>query len=410
MFKTYKKSAKLTTVLALAMVMCLMLTSNVFALNQNGTGSPGTGNKPLDFNGYQYASTTSIKLFFDKSISSSQIATGDFTVVPHSGGSNLVSNYALSTGTGYSGINSGTNLDKGSTVTLTLSTLSYNTLYDVTVKGATLADGDGMTFANYRNRSNFTFTFLTPESDGVTYDNTKPLNITYSVGTSNVPYENNLVVVFDRPFSTNSTTLSNFISSLSSNYTKGGTTVTQDTNYSRAKATPLSGAECYSPVSNSASGNNAFIFPETVNTDSYAIYNRDSSGSHSYTLTLPTFTDVNGHTFSNPGSITFSTVSGDLPGFLKAPTVTADANPGQLDVTWSASSFTGSATSYDVYYIDSTTGDPLTGQYSVPINTTSTSYNITGLTSGDLYYVRIVPKNSYGEAGYSLTGSGTPNY
>lgn len=397
-----KKSSKLTMALVLTLALSLLLAPGAFALNQNGSGS-GTGNKPLDFNGYQYVDSTHISLFFNKTISSSQIAAGQFTVTPHSGSGNLVSSYTLNTGSGYSGCST-TNLTKGSAVTLTLSSaLAADTLYDVTIKAATLSDGDGMTFGNYRTRTNFTFTLLTPKSDG-TYDAAVPLNVTYSVGTSNVPYENNLVVVFDRPFSTDSSTLSTFLSSLSTNFTKGGTQVGQDSNYS--DTTPVTGDECYYPTSDNVSNvNNTFFFPEVVNGNSYACYNRDSSGSYSYTLTLPTFTDVNGNTYSNPGSITFSTVSGDLPGFVNnTPAVTAGTS--SLSVSWSASLFSASASSYDVYY---TSGNMLTGTYTLAGNTTTTSYTISGLTSGKKYYVRVVPKNSYGEVGYSLAGSGTPN-
>ncbi|SPF43467.1 conserved exported hypothetical protein [Candidatus Desulfosporosinus infrequens] len=405
-----KKVKKIAKAAVLTLAMSLLIAPGAFALNQNGTNSPGTGNKPLDFNGYQYVDSSHVKLFFNKSLSSTQITAGQFSVIPDGGSGNLVSSETLTTGTGYSGCST-TNLTKGSTVTLALSSaLSADTLYDVSINGTTLADGDGLTFNNYQTANPFTFKLLTPESDGVTYDNTKSLNVAYSLGTSNVPYENSLVVVFDRPFSTNSTTLSTFISNLSTNYTKGGTTVVQDTNYSESKTTPKTGAECYYPTSNNTNNvNNTFFFPETVNTDSYAVYNRDSSGSHSYTLTLPTFTDVNGNTFTTPGSLSFSTVSGDLPGFLNnTPVVTTGSSSGYLNVSWSASSFSAAATSYDVYYIDSTLGgDMLTGSYSGPINTTSTSKTITGLNSGDLYYVRVVPKNSYGKAGYSVAGSGT---
>ena len=176
----------------------------------------------------------------------------------------------------------------------------------------------------------------------------------------------------------------------------------QDSNYSEPKTTPLANAECYQPVANSV--NTAFIFPETLNTSNYAVYDRNASAS-SYTLTLPTFYDTAGVQCSyvtGEGSITFGTVSGDLPGFVdNTPVVTTGSSTGYLNVSWSASSFLPAATSYDVYY---TSGNRLTGTYTVVSNVTS-PYTITGLNPNTLYYVRVVPKDSYGQVGYSQAGS-----
>lgn len=393
----FKKSVKIVSLLLGAVMLLATFAPVAFALNYSG-------NKPLNFNGYQYVNTTTLYVFFDKSMTTTGQYDASMFTVKQNGTSNYVTVNSISVidGIGYSGC-SDSGLNKGTRVTLNLgSALSYDTLYDVTIKN-TLADNNGITLGNYRYRNDFTFTFRTPQSDGH-YSNTAPV-VTYTLGTSNVSYEDNLGVVFDRPMASGS--ISTFLSSLSSNFynnTKSATVVQDST----IDTSAVSGAECYTPHANDAA--TYFFFPETGNGNTTTSYNRDSSGSNSYTLTLPSFTDVDNHTTSNPGSITFSTVSGDLPGWLDNTPTVSSPGAGQLTVSWTGTVITPTPTSYDVYLWDSTSpGNQYTGTYVYIDNTTSTSYTISGLVSGRTYYARIVPKNSYGTVGFSLAGSGVPD-
>jgi len=391
-----KKSAKIATLLSVAILLVTLFASAALALNYSG-------NKSLNFNGYQYVDTTTVHVFFDKSMTTTgQADVSMFTVKDHATSANVdVSSISVNDGTGYSGC-SDSGLNKGTRVTISLgSALSYDTLYDVTIKN-TLADNNGITLGNYSYRNDFTFTFRTPQSDGH-YSNTTPV-VTYTLGTSNVSYEANLGVIFDRPMASGS--VSTFLGSLSSNFynnTKSATVVQDSTIDTNA----VSGAECYTPHANDAA--TYFFFPQTGNGSTTTSYNRDYSGSNSYTLTVPSFTDVDSHTSSNPGSLTFSTVSGDLPGWLDNTPAYVAGDPDTLTVQWNASTITPVATQFDVYYWNAT-ADPSNTQYNATYTldnldsvTGSGPYSITinSLTSGDDYYIRIVPKNSYGTVGYS---------
>ena len=199
-----KKIGKLAASVVLTMMtLNMVLVPNAFALNANGSGN-GTGNKPLGFNGYKYVSNSEIDLYFDSQLSQSEITAGQFTVAPDGGGTAVsVTNAVPTFGAGDSGVTT-SNMTKGTTVALTVSTLAYNTLYDVTINGATITSGNattgwGITFGNYRTRNPFEFYMLTPSSAGV-YDSTKNVNVAYTVTTSGVSYEDNLAVICDRPF------------------------------------------------------------------------------------------------------------------------------------------------------------------------------------------------------------------
>lgn len=73
-----RKRTQFFSVLMVAVLMIASFVPSAFALNYNGTGS-GTGNKSLDFNGYEYTKTggtATLNLYFNKSLASSQV-TGD---------------------------------------------------------------------------------------------------------------------------------------------------------------------------------------------------------------------------------------------------------------------------------------------------------------------------------------------
>ena len=93
---------------------------------------------------------------------------------------------------------------------------------------------------------------------------------------------------------------------------------------------------------------------------------------------------------------------GTVGALASAPTVTA--LPGNQKVTLSWSAVTG-ATKYRIYYDSSssvTTSD-------TRIETTSTSYEVTGLTNGVTYYFRVSTVNAVGEGSLSSEVSAQPS-
>ncbi len=429
---TKAKNDKLRRMLALLTVTVFLMASFVpaaFGLNYNGSGmGAGTGNKPLDFNGYEYTvsgGSATLELYFNKSLDSTQVTQDQFQVQLHDSpftpASFTYSN--LQTGNNQSGVTD-SGLTNGSTVTLSFaSALADETLYDVTINAATLADaqgaggggggsGPGKTFGNYTDRADFVFTFLTPDSVG-DYPNTAPI-VTFFGGPASGTdwsYESNLGVVFDRPISSGSGVLGTFLNDLSTNFVRtdlmGNPTVVQD---STIDTTPTANAECYTPHANAAM--TTFFFPETVNGNTNTVYNRAYDASHSYSLTLPSFTDATGNTFTNPGSISFTTVSDDLPGWLDNIPVVTTGGPGELDVEWELtdieSNNTTDVVSYNVYYADATLDpDPLTAAYVFYDNTPDLEITIEGLEEDAPYFVRVAPVNAIGEVGFSRAGSGT---
>jgi hypothetical protein len=388
-------------------------------LNYPGDGSGG-GNKAVNLSGYEYVDSTHLNIYFNHQFTAlSEVDASMFVVKPDTGGSDLVQSIIMTSGTGYSGC-SATNLNKGTKIAVTLSSaMSADTLYKVSING-TLTDDNGLTLGNYTNRKETSFVFRTPTSCGgdpvvCSWSNTTPrVSHTLDVG-AYVPYEQNLVVIFDRPI--DPSTLSTFLSSLSANYKKEGTMVVQDSDNSTTHD-PVDYAESYTPHSNNSGVtsniNTTFFFPEFVSSRYLPVYNRDSSGSYSYELTLPSFTDKSAHTFTDLGTIEFTTISSDLPGWLDdAPTTTAGS--GSLTVSWNATSliaaYVGTTTGYDVYY--TAASNKWTGTYTLGCSTSGTplptSCTINGLTSSQPYWVRVVAKNGVGETGYSRAGSGTPN-
>jgi fibronectin type 3 domain-containing protein len=92
------------------------------------------------------------------------------------------------------------------------------------------------------------------------------------------------------------------------------------------------------------------------------------------------------------------------PSTPAAPTgLTATAGSGQVTVSWSVSSL---ATSYNVY-VGTTPG----GESSTPVATgiASTTYAVTGLTSGTPYYFKVAGVNQYGVSTLSSETTATPS-
>ncbi|MDF9409601.1 fibronectin type III domain-containing protein [Pelotomaculum isophthalicicum JI] len=380
--------------------------------------------KPFNCNGYSYTqSTKTLKIFFSKQSATTNefdAYGSQFVVTRQYDSSNPAFSYSRNTGSGYSGV-SDSNLNKGTTVTMTFDdALSADELYDVTIKAATVADDDLLTLGNYRNRSDFTFTFRTPISGDTTFSNTVPV-ITSTVLPSNVAYESDFGIIFDRPVcSISAATLLSLTdpNSLVANYKKGGTTVVYD---SVIDAGAVPGAENYKPFANTA--NTYFFFPEasSIDDDNTITYWRDNStGTHSYALDIPPVTDISGNSFTHAqlGTISFSSLNNDLPAWLdKRPTVDTPTST-TLTVHWNASGITNSSAieAYDVYYstnqwtgfmkinISDITG---TAPFSFVAGDTmdNSAYELSPCTT---YYFRVVPKNTTYtlEAGFSVAGSG----
>ncbi|CQR74690.1 hypothetical protein SOV_28050 [Sporomusa ovata DSM 2662] len=444
-----KKSAKLVAALALGLAVSLVAVPSTFALNRDGSTGV-SGHKPLSFTGYQYVDSTHVVVNIDKQIDApkptfiaGEVDKSMFTIKNRT--TQLFTtisslSYLNDNTSGYSG-NTGADdtcrgLAKGTRILLTLATpLTANTAYDLTMQSTLFANQSLNNFNNTGDPNYYdqTFTFRTPASGAGTatspyvWSNTTPY-VTFVVGGSpvsntndnrtNVSYESSLSVVFDRPIL--ASTRDTFLANLSDNYKRGGVKVVQGVGNVSTAGAPA-GTETHYPTSNNVNNaNTVFYFPETNwgSGTSYNTYsfNRKNPGSYSYTLTLPSFTDASGHTFTSflssrtnlaTTGFSFSTVTADLPGHGNQITVARTTTAGQLLVSWSAIE-DPAPTGVKVY---ATTGDKWTSYYTLKGQTTSnsvTSYTITGLTSGTLYWVRIAPYNSIGTIGFSQESSGTP--
>lgn len=390
---------KKSGLVVLSLLISLVGAGSASALNFNGAGGAGggsgSGNKALNFNGYKFTNTDRNKLYlyFDKTLSSAQLDVSQFKVKEHSSATTVaVSSKALSTGTGYSGC-SDSQLDVGSTVTLTLaSNLDYDKLYDITLS-STIAANNGITLGNYYQHNDTTFLMKTPTNAGA-YTGTPAVTFLTDL-TSDVSYEANIVAVVDRPISNTSTVLS----SLSTNFVNGATTVTQD---STIDGTAVTGAEAYTPHANDE--HNTLFFPLTGKGNSNIAYNLDSSGSNSYTLTMPSFTDVSSNSYSG-GSASFDTVGSDLSAWTDAvPTTSLSGS--SVTVNWSGNSntsITPAPYGYNVYYSNSKFGFNANWTKFNSSIVTGTSFT-QSLPTGS-YYFRVVPIDAAVnglESGFSL--------
>ncbi|MNM57090.1 hypothetical protein D3C81_682780 [compost metagenome] len=212
---------------------------------------------------------------------------------------------------------------------------------------------------------------------------------------NSVSYEANIVAVVDRPISNTSTVLS----SLSTNFVNGATTVTQD---STIDGTAVTGAEAYTPHANDE--HNTLFFPLTGKGNANIAYNLDNSGSNSYTLTMPSFTDVSSNSYSG-GSASFDTVDSDLSAWTDAvPTTSVSGS--NVTVSWSGNSntsITPAPYGYNVYYSSTPFGFNSNWTKWNGSIVTSTSY-MNSLPSGT-YYFRVVPIDAAAgglESGFSL--------
>ena len=99
--------------------------------------------KAVNMQGYQYVNTTTLKVFFDKVLST--LNQGQFKIQTDGGTPVSISNMSTSTGSGWSNPQSAL----GTTVTLTTGQLSYDTRYKVIVS-STVTMGNSTTNSDLR--------------------------------------------------------------------------------------------------------------------------------------------------------------------------------------------------------------------------------------------------------------------
>lgn len=439
--KNMRKNGKLGNALALGLAMSVAVGSSAFALNYTGSG--GSGNKPVNFTGYEYVSTSEIDVFFNKAIKDTTgspvisqsyfIDKSLFSLKTHIGGSAVnPASIAIDSASG-SGIDSDTTdtgFQNGTRVKLYFSSaLSADTLYDLTISGL-LLDSNGISLGNYSKGQDLKFSLRTPVS-GTTWSSTIAPYVTFSVGapgaTSNVSWESNAILIFDRPISTGS--LSGFLSTLSDSSHFVNTT---------ASAGVVANNEAFTADANDKNAlSNTFFFPETKQGNAAATVKNRAQSSNTYNLVIPSFTDYNGNTWTSfTNSLTNATVPSSTFSFTTNSTDYAGwENTGNplvyLDTGMTAwtrddathitvyfpSNITGVITpvpaSYDIYYaVDSGNNKYTTTAYTSAANVAYTgaaslSKQIT--VPGPLatkYWIRVVPKNSDGTpiaSGFSVT-------
>ncbi len=388
----FTKRSKITTLLVTLGLIMTMLAMPALALNTNGDGN-STGNKALNYCGYQYVDSNTIYVYLDKGTPSSgnNPVKEQFKITKVSDSSNVPIS-TLTRGSG-SGIGD-SGLTQGTRITLdTTNNFDSDALYEVTI-GNTLYSNNGSNIGSYYTKHDVEFEFksaATPTGD-ITVTR-RPMNIN-----GGVPWEGNIGFTIDRPVAS-TTDADDILAGMALQKWDGSDwadVIMDDT----IDGTEEPGAECYTPHYNTA--RTYFFYPLTANTDDNVCYNLSSG---QYRLTVPSFT-IGAQTY-NGATFEFTTTTGDVPGKLTtAPTVATGSQAGYLDVSWSAGTTDPIASNYNVYYSTDKYWNFVKANSSV---VSSTSYTITGLTPSQLYYVRITPVNSYGEGGFSLAGQGTPN-
>ena len=149
------------------------------------------------------------------------------------------------------------------------------------------------------------------------------------------------------------------------------------------------GATSYNIYQSSASGGSYTEINSTSDV-SYTVTGLTNGMTYYFVVTAVNSAGESG--YSNPAGATL--ISG-------APTnLTATAGNTQVSLVWNA---TIGVTSYNVY--TSTTSG---GSYTKAGITTTTSYTVTGLNNGTIYYFVVTAINTAGESGYSNQASATP--
>ncbi|AIQ14340.1 fibronectin type III domain-containing protein [Paenibacillus durus] len=389
MLKNVKKF-KIMALLALSLTAAVPVISStsVFALND-------AGNKAINLHGYYFdaQSRSQLKIYFDKSLSGS--VKEQFKIVRASDdASQTISSLGTASGGGWTSSGAST----GTTVTLGMqNNFDYDTLYKVTISN-TVGANNNLTLGSFQNRKDYVFYFRTPDSGG-NYTGDPIISFQPANDADGVAYEGNVEFTVDRPV--NAADLSGLLSSpnsgitLKKNISGTWTDVVTDPQFD---STAVSGAESYAKQVNDA--HTFFFYPLTAGGTAAFSYDLDPSGTHQYMLTLPAFDDVGTGHFDG-ASITFDTVSSDIPGKLSAAPTVGTVGSTSVSLTWSGA--TG-ATSYKVYY----STDPYWGfEDHLAGSTTGTSYTVNSLSPSTTYYFRVTPVNAGGEAGYSPKATAT---
>lgn len=396
MFKNVKKS-KIVALLALSLTIVPSISAtSVFALND-------AGNKAINLHGYYFDATdrSHLKIYFDKSLSGA--VKEQFKIVRDSDqASQTITSLGTASGGGWTSSGAST----GTTVTLGLqNNFDYDTLYKVTISN-TIGANNNLTLGSFQNRKDYVFYFKTPNSSGA-YTGDPKISFPRADGATGVAYEGNVEFTVDRPVS------SSTISSLLSNPNSGITLkrdidpdpgiddwddVTTDPAFD---GTAVTDAESYAKQVNDF--RTFFFYPMTAGGTASINYNLKNPGSYKYKLIVPEIYDEYTHHTTGDTSLTFTTVSSDIPGKLSTAPTVGTVGSTSVSLTWSSAT---NATSYNVYY----STDPYWGfENNFAGNTSGTSLTVNSLSPSTTYYFRVTPVNAGGEAGYSPKATATTN-
>lgn len=377
--KNTAKIKKSIVVLSCSIVVSLsigLLSTVAYAHNTDSTV------KAVNMLGYEYVNTTTLKVFFDKGLSS--LNQGQFKVETEGGTPITISNMSTSSGSGWTNSQS----PGGTTVTLTTGQLSYDTRYKVKVS-STIQMGNSylLTLGNYLLHNDVEFHFKTPKSDG-TYSGTPSL--VFLPTSTHAGLSSNVEAISDIPIDTSSFNLSD----MKLQKYVGGTyqDVTEDTTLDTNET---SGAECYTTQINDA--HNCVFLPETLRGGDPS-YNLASQQTQ-YKLVVPddmksvNYDGINGK-FADDDS-QFTTGIDTAASMSTAPSVTG-YSASSVSLSWSDITQSDSGTTpnhYHVYYSTNPYFNFVKSTASVNHNGTTNTCTVTGLSGATNYYFRIVPVN-----------------
>lgn len=262
----------------LAVVMMLSMAPAAFAHNEYQ-------GKAINVLGYEYVNTTTVKIFFDKNIPTTNITVNDFTIQKTGESAKTINSFTRANGSGWTNAYAPT----GSTVTLTLgSALSYDTTYHVTVDGGLTAN-NGLTVGYYLHGDDVAFDMHTPDSSG-NYDTGDTTFAFIPVDNTDTDFSMNVMAISSIPIDTSSFTLSDV------KLQKWNGSVyadcIRDTTFDTSETTD---AESYTAQINNA--HTCLFLPMTLasSTPMYDLLSLDGD----YQLSIPSSIEgVNGDTFS----------------------------------------------------------------------------------------------------------------
>jgi hypothetical protein len=388
----FKTKIFLSLILALTMLVGVMTSSVTYARNVDGSV------KAVNILGYQYVNQTTINVFFDKGLYN--VNQGQFKIETTGGTPVTISNMALGSGIGWSNPQA----PGGATIVLTTATaLSANTTYKLTVS-STVAMGNSyhLTLGNYWLHNDISFNFKTPNSDGVTYSGSPTLKFIPTWNGSGL--SGNIAAISDMPIDVN---LAQVKLQKSSTETGTYTDVLIDSTLDTIGVTD---AEAYSAQLNDA--RTCIFLPETLRggTPSYNL----KSENYWYKLSIPTISNYTNSSYTTSASSNSFKTGKDTVASVGniTPTVTGHTSS-SVSLSWS--DVTGNDTGntpdhYVVYYSTNPYFNFLKSTDTVIHSGTTNSCTVTGLSSVQTYYFRIVPVDINGnEGGFSPHASQATN-